>query len=575
MSDTHYDVVLLGGGPGGSTTGALLRKYRPDLRVGIFEREKFPRDHVGESQLPPISAVLQEMGCWDKVEAANFPIKVGATFRWGKSPELWNFELLPIQNFQDQPRPGRYEGFRQQCAFQVDRSIYDKILLDHAAELGCEVYEETQVVEILRTGDRVDGVKVAGPEGESLVTARYYIDATGNAAVLRRAMGVRTDCPTKLKNIAIWDYWNNTKWAAHFGTGGTRIQVMSVGFGWLWFIPIGPTRTSLGLVCPAEYFKSSGKTPEELYVEAIGRDERIVGLIADGTRRGRVNTTNDWSFLSERTYGENWFLVGETAGFADPILSAGLTLTQTGARELAFTLLELLGGDAHDPAWLLRHYDHNQRARIHQHIRFADYWYACNGQFTNLQDHCREIARESGLDLSPDKAWAWLASGGFANDSLGQAGIGGYCLGVIKSVHQFFGTAPIPWVASEVNLFTLDFEGAERQEVPQYHEGRVSKVPCYIRDGKRLPLEGFYALWVMLISQAAYIGTILPHLVAALRRSYPPEHMNIGLTKSFEVLEVMVSEGWVKATLDPALNRLQLSAQDNGKILYWDAPAAN
>src|SRR5471030_1039549 len=78
----HYDVAIVGGGPGGSTTAGFLKKFAPDCEVVILEREKFPRDHVGESQLPPISRILDEMGCWDKVEAADFPIKIGATYRW-------------------------------------------------------------------------------------------------------------------------------------------------------------------------------------------------------------------------------------------------------------------------------------------------------------------------------------------------------------------------------------------------------------------------------------------------------------------------------------------------------------
>lgn len=573
MTAPDYDVAIIGGGPGGSTTGSLLRKYHPGLRVLVLERERFPRDHIGESQLPPISAVLDEMGCWDKVEAANFPIKVGGTFRWGKHPELWHFEFLPLSEFKDEPRPGKYRGFRQQCAFQVDRSVYDKILLDHAAEFGCEVREEAQVVEVLRTGDRVDGLRVRANGADTVVTARYYVDASGNAAVLRRAMGVKTDCPTKLKNIAIWDYWTNTEWAAHIGVGGTRIQVLSLGYGWLWFIPIGPTRTSLGLVCPAEYYKQSGKTPEDLYATAVRSDERVAALTAKGSRRGTVSTTNDWSFLSERTYGENWFLVGETAGFADPILSAGMTLAHTGARELAFTLLELVRG-GHDPAWLARHYDHNQRARVRQHIRFADYWYACNGQLTDLQDYCREIAREAGLDLAPDKAWAWLASGGFSNDVLGQAGIGGYSLTVIKSVHPFFGTEPMRWAASDFNRFTPVLDGAATEDVPRYHAGRVERVPCYVRGGKRLPVVGFYALWLKLLARASAIEGLLPLLAAALRQQLPPEHVNRGLSDAFEALEVMVGEGWVTAELDPRLKRLRLEAPRDSKIMYWDQPPA-
>jgi flavin-dependent dehydrogenase len=567
-----FDVVIIGGGPGGSTTGSLLRKYGPDLRVLILEREIFPRDHIGESHLPPISAVLDEMGCWDKVEAANFPIKVGGTYRWGKSPELWHFEFLPLADFKDEPRPGKYEGFRQQTAFQVDRSIYDKILLDHAAELGCVVRQGTRVAEILRDGDRVDGLRLG--DG-SVVTARYYIDASGNAAILRKAMGVAIDCPTSLKNIALWDYWENAEWAAHIGVGGTRIQIMSLGYGWLWFIPIGPTRTSLGFVCPAEYYKQSGQTAEALYAQAVAADERISALVAKGTRRGVVETTNDWSFLAERTVGENWFLVGETAGFADPILSAGMTLTQTGARELAFTLLELLGPGGHDPAWLKLNYDQNQRARVRQHIRFADYWYACNGQFTDLQAHCAEIAREAGLDLSPQKAWAWLAQGGFANDVVGQAGIGGCSLTVVKSLGSFMGPGAIDWQISGKNRFTLKLEGAAKETLAVYEAGRVAAVQCLARGGRKLPITGFYDLWVQLLQREARIEAVLPALQAWLTREILPEHRRRALGDAFEALEVMVSEGWVEAALDPERNRLELGGTRGGRIMHWDdaAPA--
>jgi N-acetyl-anhydromuramyl-L-alanine amidase AmpD len=82
------DVIFIGGGPAGSTGSCLLKKYKPDMDVLVLEREKFPREHVGESQLPPISAILDEMGCWDKVEAADFPIKIGATYRWGNTTDL-------------------------------------------------------------------------------------------------------------------------------------------------------------------------------------------------------------------------------------------------------------------------------------------------------------------------------------------------------------------------------------------------------------------------------------------------------------------------------------------------------
>src|SRR5579862_6041745 len=114
--ETSYDVAIVGGGPSGSTAGTLLKKYRPDLKVAIFEREVFPRDHVGESQLPIISLILEEMGCWDKVEAAGYPIKIGATYRWGRTKELWDFEFMPAAKFKSEARPAKFVGQRRKTA---------------------------------------------------------------------------------------------------------------------------------------------------------------------------------------------------------------------------------------------------------------------------------------------------------------------------------------------------------------------------------------------------------------------------------------------------------------------------
>ncbi len=155
-NERNFDVAIVGGGPAGSTCGGLLKKYRPGLEVGIFEREVFPRDHVGESQLPLISKVLAELGVWDEVEAAGFPVKIGATYRWGNSDDLWDFNFLAGGEFADEPRPARFEGQRTRTAFQVDRAVYDKILLDHARELGCEVFEDCGVRSVEVSNDRVD-----------------------------------------------------------------------------------------------------------------------------------------------------------------------------------------------------------------------------------------------------------------------------------------------------------------------------------------------------------------------------------------------------------------------------------
>ncbi|HWB19608.1 MAG TPA: NAD(P)/FAD-dependent oxidoreductase [Phycisphaerales bacterium] len=567
-SSYDFDVAIIGGGPGGSTLGALLKKYRPDFRVLILEKEKFPRDHIGESQLPPISRILEEMGCWDAVEAADFPIKVGATFRWGSRKDLWDFEFLPLKDFKDEPRPAKYAGQRLHTAFQVDRSVYDKILLDHAASLGCDVREQTQVTDVPATGDHVDGLLL---KDGSRVTARWYIDATGHIGLLRRKLNVPVDLVTSLQNIAIWKYYQNAEWAINIGVGGTRIQIMSQSDGWLWFIPLSPTRSSLGFVCPAEHYKSLGLTPEQVFQDAVARDDRIAPLVANATPEPEIYTTKDWSFCADRTFGENWFLVGEAAGFADPILSAGLTLTHTGARELAYTIIAL-DEQSHDPNWLRHHYDLNQRARVRQHIRFADFWYAANGQFTDLKENCAKIASDSGLKLSPDAAWRWLAQGGFANDFAGQAGIGGFDLAGAKQITQILTDKDVKWKISESNVFKMNLVGADHEKVPLYENGRIRPVECYVRDGHRLVLVGHYQLLAEILKKTSDAATIYQSLIASFASRVPELHARVLAKHALNSLEVLLSEGWINASLDKKRPLLNVTTPREGAFIHASQP---
>lgn len=557
------DVAIVGGGPGGSTLGTLLKKYRPELEVLILEREVFPRDHIGESQLPPISAVLHEMGCWDKVEAANFPIKVGATFRWGQSTDLWDFEFLPLAEFHDEPRPAKYQGQRLQTAFQVDRSIYDKILLDHARECGCDVREGTAVKKVHRTGDRIDFLEL---EGGDKVEAKYYVDASGNAATIRRAMGVEVEEPSALRNVAFWDYWENADWAIEIGVGGTRIQIMSLGYGWIWFIPLGPTRTSIGLVCPADYFKKSGKSREDLYLESLALEPRIGALIRKATRSGTISATKDWSYVTERVYGENWFLVGEAAGFADPILSAGLTLTHAGARELADLIVDFERG-THDPTWLKDWYSEAQTRRVRQHIRFADFWYTANGVFEDAREYTREIARDSGLELDMESAFRWLGTGGFAWDNAGQVGLGGYDLAGVKSLAQRFLGDKATWELNQFNVFRINLAGAEKSEVPILQNGEIRAVPCYTRDGKTLQAVGIFKFLIEELRGERLIGDLVD-AVARGRAGFGFATPDLAVHHMAQTLEVMINDGWVDARYTRRKPKLQLETPEEGLIIH-------
>ncbi|MCA8937885.1 MAG: tryptophan 7-halogenase, partial [Planctomycetes bacterium] len=557
----------VGGGPAGSTVGSLLRKYNPSLTVAILEKERFPREHVGESQLPAVGAVLHEMGVWDDIEACNFVVKLGATYTWGKSQEPWVFSFIPRDDILDTPRPAPFEGWRKRVALQVDRARYDDILLKHSAKLGCEVFEETGVTKVLRDGDTILGLVSSS---EKTFKGRYYIDASGNIGVLRRAMGVPIDSPTILQNVAFWDYWKKQGLNVELlEEKAIRVQVRSVPFGWLWYIALSDDETSVGLVCPSSYFKDCGKDAETLYKEAIQLEPLISRLLTDAAATGDVRATKDWSFLSDRAYGDNWFLCGESVGFADPILAAGMTLTHSCAQHCAYTILELERGE-HDASWLREQYNEIQRKRIQQHMKFADYWYSANGCFTDLQEHCSEIAGNSGLKLSPEEAFRWLSNGAI-DDNVGQVGFGGFNLAGVKQVQHRLShdvSGKVVYRIDGRNVFKLRTEGATEKVIARVEAGEVRPVRALERDGDVLVLAGAYLLVYDILLKVKKVTDFLSLLKAEIKlRGTPGEEVFL-YRAAMQCLESMAARGWVKTSTDPKLPLLRMDTPEEGEYIF-------
>jgi flavin-dependent dehydrogenase len=542
----EYDVVIVGGGPSGSTAATLLKKYNPQLRVLVIEKENFPRDHIGESQLPAICSILHEMGVWDEVERANFPVKIGASYTWGKDHDRWDFDFYPVELWEDQPRPAKFEKQRRFTAFQVERAKYDDILLQHAKSMGAEVRQPVKVQEVLIEGDTITGLKLDTGE---VVTGRYYIDGSGTIGLFRRAFGINTEMPTALRNIAIWDYWENAEWAVEIGSGTTRIQVRSLTWGWIWFIPLGPTRTSMGLVCPAEYYRESGKTPAELYHDAIQSQPDIARLIKNATPRGTIETCKDWSHLADRIVGDNWFICGEAAGFADPILSAGMTLAHTSAREAAYSILELMRGEL-DGDWLREQYNERNRNAIRQHIRFALYWYSANSCFTDLKEHCATIAKQAGLRLAPQHAWRWLSVGGFSNDSTGRAMAGSFDVASAKQIlERFDGNRKSDWLVNGHNVFKLNLNGATIGQLGEFRDGRIELTECYVKGERKLPRTGYYGKMIEILQHTSN-GVTMADMIDAHVKLRPAKLRRDATSRFIQVLEVMIQEGWVQRKLN-------------------------
>jgi hypothetical protein len=239
-------------------------------------------------------------------------------------------------------------------------------------------------------------------------------------------------------------------------------------------------------------------------------------------------------------------LVGESAGFADPILSAGLSLTHASAREAAFTMIELDRGGKRD--WLLGEYYGRNKRRILQHIRFADYWYSANEHFSDLKEYTAEIARDAGLNLNAEKAFQWLGTGGFIEEDIG---IGGFGTVSITALHQIAGRLSAERghnAFGGYNGFVLNFQGAKKVELPHYEQGRVLPVPAFSRGGKILPLSGLLGWLVKGLEHSPKIIEAMSAMSHELRK--------VGITYdksihdgALECLEALVRDGWVECRL--------------------------
>jgi hypothetical protein len=324
-------------------------------------------------------------------------------------------------------------------------------------------------------------------------------------------------------------------------------------------------------VVPAKTYKASGVRPAELYERALREEPRIRALLDGAVSEGRLTGTKDWSFLVRKLVGPNWFLAGESAGFADPILSAGMTLAHAAAKEVAYTILSLERGE-HDPDWLRNRYETAQTKRILQHIRFAEFWYAANGVFTDLKEYTSEIARDAGLSLDANEAFRWLSTGGFTNETYGGAGAGSFSIEAIKQFAQRMTNTPADWNIARHNVFRMNVKGARKGQVAAFHEGRIYIEDSVIRDGRELPLTGLYGVVALILRDQSYVRDIGNGFAAYFAQNPWLDDVNASVRYAFHTLEAMIAEGWVTATLDPTRPCINFRTPDETLCMHSHTP---
>ena len=316
MQAYDFDVIIIGGGPGGSTAAAFARQH--DLKVLVVEKEQFPRFHIGESLLPMGNSILRETGVWPKLEAAGFVRKYGAAFF------LSNARAMTEIIFAEGLVPDL------DCAFQVERAKFDTLLLDHARELGAEVRVRT-LARTVETKGRLHHVHLETVGGTSqTVTARWLVDASGRDNLFQTEQKRTLDPSPFPKRVAIFSHFRGVARAEGRAAGHTI--AVRLENGWCWLIPLDEERTSVGLVTTVEAMRTSGLKPEDLFAQTVAHSVKLRELLSCAEPLMPFQVTSDYSYFRRTLAGERMFLIGDAAGFFDPIFSSGVYMSMWSAR---------------------------------------------------------------------------------------------------------------------------------------------------------------------------------------------------------------------------------------------------
>jgi flavin-dependent dehydrogenase len=325
-SVTNPDVVVIGGGPAGSSASTLLAQQ--GLRVQLFEREKFPRFHIGESLIPETYWVLKRLNMLPKMQRSHFVKKYSVQFV-NSNGKL----SAPFYFWDNKPH---------ECSqtWQVVRSEFDMMMLDNAREHGVDVHEEVRVVEVLWEGDRAVGVKIRpkdGPDRE--VRAKVLVDASGQNGLIQNKLRLRIWDPV-LNKGAIWTYWENAYRDTGRDEGATMVLQTADRQGWFWYIPLHDNIVSLGVVAPFDYlFKGRGPYAQT-YEEEVAKAPAVQERLTKATRVTGYFATKDYSYRSRQVAGDGWVLVGDAFAFLDPLYSSGVLLALKSGQLAADAIVE-------------------------------------------------------------------------------------------------------------------------------------------------------------------------------------------------------------------------------------------
>lgn len=319
-------VVVIGGGPAGATVATLLAQQ--GVRVELFEREKFPRFHIGESLIPETYWVLKRLNMLPKLKDSQFIKKYSVQFVSDSGKQSAPFYF--------------HDNKDHDCSqtWQVRRSEFDEMMLRNAEEHGVKTHEGVRVLDVLFDGDRATGIQIMDENGEKQeIHADVVVDASGQSSMLINKLKLKVPDPA-LNKGSIWTYYKGGKRDAGRDEGATTVLQVENKKGWFWYIPLHDDIVSIGVVGDFDYLFKGRGSHEEVFAEELERCPAAKMRIEGAEQVTKIFATKDFTYKSKQASGDGWVLIGDALGFLDPLYSSGVLLALKSGELAADAIVE-------------------------------------------------------------------------------------------------------------------------------------------------------------------------------------------------------------------------------------------